>query len=415
MVVAYRIDQQRLWDSLMKLAEIGSGSPIDQEGITRLSLTKSDLQARAALVDLMEEVGLEVRIDTVGNIIGRWEGTDRTAPVVLTGSHIDTVQQGGIFDGALGVLGAIEAIRTLMEAGVQLKHSIEVVSFLDEEGTRFGTGYIGSKAMAGELMENVFDLTDDDGITYREAFLQANLDPKLYREATRNKGEIKAYIEMHIEQGKVLEEHGLSVGIVTDIQGPLWLDITIIGSADHAGATPMNMRRDAALAMAEIILDIEAIARKYDGVGTVGKMTIEPGGVNIIPGKASFSVDLRHVDKIKRAEMVDAVYESVEKACRKRNAQHLIDIKKDVDPTSCSEEIIQVFEEACQDLTIPTMKLQCGAGHDSLIMSKMTKMGMIFIRSKDGVSHNPKEWSSKEDCATGTQVLLNTLVQLASK
>ncbi|MBP3952444.1 Zn-dependent hydrolase [Bacillus suaedae] len=415
MVVAYRIDQQRLWDSLMKLAEIGSSSPIDQEGITRLSLTKSDLQARGALVDLMEEVGLDVRIDTVGNIIGRWEGTDSTAPAVLTGSHIDTVQQGGIFDGALGVLGAIEAIRTLMEAGVQLKHSIEVVSFLDEEGTRFGTGYIGSKAMAGELKENVFDLIDDDGITYREAFLQANLDPALYKDATRNKGEIKAYIEMHIEQGKVLEEQGLSVGIVTDIQGPLWLDITITGSADHAGATPMNMRKDASLTMAEIILNIETIAKKYDGVGTVGKMTIEPGGVNIIPGKASFSVDLRHVDKVKRAEMVDAVYESVERACQKRNAQYLIDIKKDVDPTSCSEEIIQVLEGACQDLTIPTMKLQCGAGHDSLIMSKMTKMGMIFIRSKDGISHNPKEWSSKEDCATGTQVLLNTLVQLASK
>ncbi len=397
----------------MELGNIGLTSSNKAEGLTRLSLSKEDLAARSYLIKLMEEAGLEVRVDPIGNIFGKLNGSKKTAPVVLSGSHIDTVHQGGMFDGALGVLGAIEAVRTIKEAGINLTHTIEVVSFTDEEGTRFGTGYIGSKAMAGVLEEKIFTLEDDDGITYREAILNAGLDPLSYKEATRKKEEVKAYIEMHIEQGKVLEEHNMSVGIVTDIQGPIWLEVTLIGNPDHAGATPMHMRKDAALAMAEVLLEIETIATTYKGVGTVGKIKVEPGGVNIIPGKVSFSVDLRHVNKELRTEMVNKVFESLDRVSNRRRIHAHIDVKKDVDPASCSKEIVQLLEEVCSELSIPTKKIQCGAGHDSLIMANYTKMGMIFVRSKDGISHNPKEWTDLEDCAVGTQVLFETLVKLA--
>jgi allantoate deiminase len=311
------------------------------------------------------------------------------------------------------VLGAVEAIRSIKESGIELTHSIEVVSFTDEEGTRFGTGYIGSKGMSGYLNEETFQLKDANGISYGEAFKQAGLDPSLYKEAVRQPKELKAYIEMHIEQGKVLEEHELAVGVVTDIQGPVWLEVTLTGYPDHAGATPMNMRKDASLAMAEIMLEVEKLATKYKGVGTVGKVKIEPGGVNIIPGKAAFSIDLRHVDKELRAAMVNCVKTAITESSAKRSVKAEIDIKKAVDPATCSSEIVEVIEKSCKELQVPTMKLQCGAGHDSLMMTNITKMGMIFVRSKDGISHNPKEWTEKEDCVIGTQVLLNTLVKLA--
>lgn len=412
MILANKINQQRLWHHLMELAEIGS-SPDNAECITRLSLSEPELKARAYIISLMEEIGLDVRVDTIGNIIGKLTGEDQTAPSVLVGSHIDTVYHGGRFDGSLGVIGAIEAVRTIIESGVTLTHSIEVVSFTDEEGSRFGTGYIGSKAMAGHLKEEIFNYKDENGISYREAFIKANLDPDNYKQAIRNPMEIKAYLEMHIEQAKVLEENDLPVGIVTDIQGPVWLDITLNGDADHAGATPMHMRKDASIAMAEIVIAIEKIATSFNGVGTVGIMKVEPGGVNIIPGKASFSVDLRHADKAVRQKMVDSVYQAIELSCDKRGIGSLVEVKKAVDPASCSNEIVNILEETCEDLNIDTMRLNCGAGHDSLIMSKITKMGMIFVRSKDGISHNPKEWSSSDDCAAGTEVVYHSLLNLA--
>lgn len=412
MIKTTKINEERLWKTLMKLAEIGA-SPNEEEGITRLSLTEEELEAKQYIIRLMKDIGLDVRMDTVGNVIGKLVGSDPMAPSVLVGSHIDTVFHGGRFDGSLGVLGAIEAVRSIIDANVTLTHSIEVVSFTDEEGSRFGTGYIGSKAMVGVLQEKTFELKDTKGVSYREAFLHAKLDPTKYKEAIRQPNDIKAYIEMHIEQAKVLEEMDLSVGIVTDIQGPVWLNVTLEGDADHAGATPMTMRKDALIAMAEVIIEVEKIARNHGGVGTVGYVKVEPGGVNIIPGKASFTIDLRHVNKTERRKMVESVFQSVKKTCRKRTIEWNIDVKKEVDPTSCSPEIVSVFEEACNELNFPVKKLQCGAGHDSLIMSKITQMGMISVRSKDGISHNPKEWTSRKDCADGTALLFQSLVKLA--
>ncbi|WP_084034742.1 Zn-dependent hydrolase [Anaerobacillus alkalilacustris] len=413
MIATYQINQQRLWSSLQKLATFGASENISEEGITRLSLQKEDLAARKYVIELMKEAGLSVKVDVVGNIIGSLKGVDQTKPIVMTGSHIDTVYQGGRFDGALGVLGAIEAVRSIKESGIKLQNTIEVVSFTDEEGTRFGTGYIGSKAMAGELDETILQLRDDEGVSYEEAFCQAGFQPERYKEAIRNKEAIKAFIEMHIEQGKVLEGNNLAIGIVTSIQGPVWMEVTFEGHADHAGATPMNMRYDSGLAMAEVMLDVEKIATQYGGVGTVGKLRIEPGGVNIIPGISKFSIDLRHIDKTKRIDMVYKVREAIHQVSNKRGVSAKVDVKKSVDPKVCSPKVMEAIEEACHQLDQPTMKLQCGAGHDSLIMANITEMGMIFVRSKDGISHHPKEWTDTEDCAIGTQVLFNTLVNLA--
>ncbi|MFA9557796.1 Zn-dependent hydrolase [Evansella sp. AB-rgal1] len=407
----YKINEERLWNSLMDLAQIGALP--EKQGVTRLSLSEADLEGRKFLIQLMKDCGLHVRIDKVGNIIGKLEGCDNQAPIVMTGSHIDTVYEGGKFDGTLGVLGALEAVRTIKEKEIRLTHSIEVVSFTDEEGTRFGTGYIGSKGMVGKLDESYFRLQDDLGTSYEEAFLQANLNPSEFEKARKQRGQIKAFIEMHIEQGKVLEDHDVPIGIVTNIQGPIWLEVAIQGSADHAGATPMNIRNDASLAMAEIMLQVESIAKEFDGVGTVGKLKVEPGGVNIIPGKAVFTIDLRHGDIVIRSKMVEKMYEAVEVACRKRGAKATIEVKKDVAPAKCSDELIKVLVKSCSEAKVVPYKLPCGAGHDSLLLSEITDIAMIFVRSKHGISHNPKEWSSKEDCAKGTQVLLQTLLHLA--
>ncbi|WP_413378869.1 Zn-dependent hydrolase [Alkalihalobacillus sp. 1P02AB] len=413
MIASMQINKKRLWETIERLNQIGKDPLYPDKGNTRLSLSKEDLLARELLIKLMKEVGLSVKVDAVGNIIGRLEGANPKAPVVMTGSHIDTVYQGGKFDGTLGVLGAIEAVRRLKELEIQLEHPIEVVSFTDEEGTRFGTGYIGSRAMAGELKLPTLELKDDSGITLFEALKTAGLEPEKFKECIREKKELKAFIEMHIEQGKVLEENHLAVGVVTHIQGPVWLQVELVGSTDHAGATPMHMRKDASLAMAEMMLAVEQMAIKYDGVGTVGKLHIEPGGVNIIPGRAEFSVDMRHVDYKKRAEMIEELHLLFKEISERRGVLVKVEVNKEVDPATCSPALVQSIVDTCGELKIPTMTLPCGAGHDSLMMTKITEMAMIFVRSKGGISHNPLEWSSIEDCTTGTEVLFQTLYKLA--
>jgi len=404
------INQDRLWNTIMELGTIGK---TENNGVTRLSLSEEDLQARKYIIDLMKEAGLEVRVDEVGNIIGKLVGMDDELPVVLTGSHIDTVVDGGMFDGALGVLGGIEALRTIKESGVTLNHSIEIVSFTDEEGARFGSGFIGSKGMTGELEEKYFSLTDKNGVSYEKAFENANLDFTNFSLAKRTKESIKAYVELHIEQGRVLEMEDLPVGIVTEVQGPAWMDVHIKGQADHAGATPIDLRKDASLAAAEIMLLVEEIAVKWQGVATVGQMEFKPGNANIIPESVHFSVDFRHTNKQKRDYMEHDILNALQEITKKRNVDFSTSIQMKVDPMKCSSNIVREIEQSCRETKLPVFKMKCGAGHDAQILGKITDFGMIFIRSKDGLSHNPQEWSSKEDCAKGTQVLCHTLVRLA--
>jgi allantoate deiminase len=412
MGLTYQANGERVWQHIMELAEIGRTG----EGVTRLSLTPEDLKARERLIEWMREAGLHVRVDGAGNIIGRLDGLDPTLTPVMAGSHIDSVLNGGKFDGPLGVLGALEAVRVISEHGIPIQRSIEIVSFTDEEGARFPAGFIGSKGMVGALTtHDLQHLRDAAGVSYDEAFRAAGLDPTSYSEAKREKDSVYAYVELHIEQGKVLERENLPVGIVTHIAGPMWIEVTVRGEAGHAGTTPMNLRHDAGLGAAELMLFVEQVAKQNGGVGTIGRLQLSPGGTNIIPGTATLTIDLRHTDKETRDEMASLIQAKAYSICESRGLELDWTVKQAVDPVPCSPRIVNVAESACQACGFPYKRMVSGAGHDAMILSQITDVAMIFVRSKDGISHNPKEWSSLEDVTCGVNVLLETIVRLANE
>lgn len=408
------INAERLWDRLMQLGTIGT---CEAGGITRLSFSPEERAAKDLIAGFMKEAGLTVREDEVGNLIGRKEGKNPAAPVVLIGSHIDSVPSGGNFDGPLGVLAGVEVLQTMIEQGVETEHPIEVLAFTDEEGTRFGFGMIGSRGIAGSLTQDELLLPQDgQGISIAEAMRNSGLDPEKIKGAARTPESVKAYVELHIEQGKVLESRGLSVGVVSGIAGPLWVKFVLEGEAGHAGATPMNLRRDPLTAAAEVMLCIEReAARMPISVGTVGKMQVFPGGVNIIPGRVEFSLDLRDIDEAIRDEVEQRIMSEAEAICARRNVGLTVELLQKVPPVACSEMIQDAIREACAAEGLETMTLPSGAGHDGMQLLDLCPVGMIFARSRDGISHNPAEYTSKEDCGNGAQVLYRTVLSLASE
>jgi allantoate deiminase len=396
----------------MQLSSIGTQ---EVGGITRLSFSPEERAAKDLVTGFMKEAGLSVREDEAGNLIGRKEGTNPNAPVVLIGSHLDSVPSGGNFDGPLGVLSGVEALQTMNEQGVETEHPIEVIAFTDEEGTRFGYGMIGSRGIAGLLKEDELVSRDEAGISIAEAMANVGLDPAQISKAAREPGSVKAYVELHIEQGKVLESRDLSVGIVSGVAGPLWLKFILEGEAGHAGATPMNMRKDPLAAAAEVMLVIERqAARQEISVGTVGKLQVFPGGVNIIPGRVEFTLDLRDVDIQVRDQVEQAIMAEAEAICAKRGVKLQVELLQRINPAVCSEEIRSAIQAACAAEGLETITLPSGAGHDCMQLTELCPVGMIFARSKDGISHNPAEYTSKEDCGNGAQVLYRTVLSLAS-
>ncbi|WP_064202503.1 Zn-dependent hydrolase [Brevibacillus brevis] len=405
------INSDRLWDRLGQLGNIGKQ---EAGGITRLSFTPEERAAKDLVTGFMKEAGLTVREDEVGNLIGRKEGKNPAAPVVLVGSHIDSVPNGGDYDGPLGVLAGVEVLQTMQEQGIETEHPIEVIAFTDEEGTRFGYGMIGSRGIAGLIKRDELEQADKNGVTIAEAMRQTGLDPDRTSLAARTPGSVKAYVELHIEQGKVLESRGLSVGIVTGVAGPLWLNFVIEGEAGHAGATPMNLRRDPMAAAAQVMLVIEEEAgRTGTSVGTVGRLQAFPGGVNVIPGRVEFSLDLRDVDEAIRDEVEQRIYERAEAICAKRNVTLKVELLQRIAPAVCSDDIQHAVAEACEAEGLEAFRLPSGAGHDCMQLVGLCPVGMIFARSKDGISHNPAEFTTKEDCANGAQVLYRTVLSLA--
>lgn len=405
------IHAERLWDRLMRLSAVGRQ---ESGGVTRLSFTPEERAAKDLVRGFMEEAGLSVREDEAGNLIGRKEGRNPQAPVVLVGSHLDSVFNGGNFDGPLGVLAGVEVLQTMNEQGVTTEHPIEVIAFTDEEGARFSYGMIGSRAIAGLLKREELEHRDKDGISIAEAMRASGLDPDAVGRAARPKGSVKAYVELHIEQGKVLESRGLSVGVVSGVAGPLWLKFVLEGEAGHAGATPMALRRDPLAAAAEIMLVIEREARKAGtAVGTVGQVTVSPGGVNIIPGRVEFSLDLRDVDKAVRDRVEQEIVRQAEAICRERGVGLGVELLQRIPPVVCSAEIQAAALAACEALGLETITLPSGAGHDCMQLTELCPVGMIFVRSRDGISHNPAEYTSKEDCADGANVLYRTVLSLA--
>ena len=405
------VDGGRLWERLGELAEIGRH---EEGGVARLSFTPEERQAKQLVASYMREAGLAVREDAAGNLFGRREGKNPGAPAVLVGSHVDSVMNGGDFDGPLGVLGGIEVLQTMQEEGVETERPVEVVAFTDEEGARFSLGMVGSRALTGALSQEDLRHEDWEGVSIAEAMREAGLDPAGVGGAARSPDSLAAYLELHIEQGKVLEGEGLPVGVVTGIAGPVWLRLSLSGEAGHAGTTPMGARRDALAAAAEVVRIVEEEASATGStVGTVGQIEARPGGINIIPGRVDLSVDLRDIDEAVRDRAEGRIRTRAEEACGRRGVGLEFGELQRLPPAPCSEEIRASIAAACEGEGIRPFSLPSGAGHDGMHVAELCPMGMIFVRSRDGISHNPKEWSSREDCEAGCKVLYSTVLDLA--
>ena len=407
------VDGGRLWRRISELAEIGKH---EEGGVARLSFTSKERAAKDLVASYMQEAGLAVREDAAGNLFGRREGRDSRAPAILVGSHVDSVRNGGDFDGPLGVLGGIEVLQTMDEEGVQTERPVEVAAFTDEEGARFSLGMIGSRALTGALSQEDLRHEDREGVSIAEAMREAGLNPAAVGEAASSSDSLAAYLELHIEQGKVLEGEDLPVGVVTGIAGPVWLRLFLSGEAGHAGTTPMGARRDALAAAAEVvgIIEVEAAAAGST-VGTVGQIGARPGGINIIPGRVDLSLDLRDIDEAVRDRVEGRIRARAEEACGRRGIGLEFEELQRLPPAPCSEEIRATIAAACEREGIRPFSLPSGAGHDGMHVAGLCPMGMIFVRSRDGISHNPKEWSNREDCEAGCNVLYLTVLDLAKQ
>ncbi|MCP3761349.1 M20 family metallo-hydrolase [Domibacillus sp. A3M-37] len=410
----FRINNQRISNRIEELACIGKTK---NGGVTRKALTKEDDQALKLVSEWMNEAGLQVRMDHFGNLIGRKEGKNPSAPAVMIGSHIDTVPNGGKFDGTIGVLGGIEVAQIIKEENIWMEHPLEVVAFSDEEGARFQGGLFGSRGMAGKVREDEMYQKDEDGISRFEALMAFGLNPMLHDQSIRERGEIKVYLEMHIEQGPYLQTINKPVGIVTGIAGPAWLSIKVMGESGHAGTVPMPLRKDAMAGAADIISRIEQICAQDSQsatVGTVGKMMVTPGGANVIPECVEFTLDIRDIDLERRNQRISEVEQMVGKVCRERQLtfkikQHLLQA-----PVNCAAHVIKMMESIEASLAIDAPKMISGAGHDAMSMNEITDIGMIFVRCRDGISHNPNEWADVEDISKGTSLLLETALHYLS-
>jgi len=405
------VDGGRLWRRLSELAEIGKQ---ESGGVTRLSFTEEERAAKDLVASYMEEAGLAVREDAAGNLFGRREGKDPDAPTILVGSHVDSVYDGGNFDGPLGVLAGVEVVQTMQEDGVETEHPVEVVAFTDEEGARFSFGMIGSRALAGTLSPEELKHEDANGISIADAMRDYGLDPDRIEEAARQSDSLAAYAELHIEQGRGLENEGLPAGVVTGIAAPVWRRLIFTGETGHAGTTPMVLRHDALAAAAEVMAVIEDEASSTGtSVATVGQLGVEPGGINIIPGRVEISVDLRDIDEGTRDRLEDRILTRVRELCEKRGVGFETEVLQRMVPVSCSETVRGAVRAAYEGLGLEPYDLASGAAHDGMQLVRLCPIGMIFIRSRDGISHNPDEWSSEEDCATGVNVLYSTVLDLA--
>lgn len=406
------INGTRLNDRIARLAGFGQ---TPDGGVTRPTFTPAYLEAAETVAGWMGEAGLVVRRDAVGNLIGRREGGPAGLPAVALGSHIDTVLGGGRYDGALGVLSALEVAQVLHEDGVTLRHPLEVVSFIEEEGTRWATAMLGSRFMLGHISEEfVRERADRQGVTISEALASAGLDPSRFREAARRPDEFHAYVELHIEQGAVLESLNLPVGAVTGIAGPLFLALRLHGRADHAGATPMHLRRDALVAASRLVLAAQEapVSASSTAVATVGRLEVSPGAINAIPGEVFMTFDLRDIVEASRDRLEQDIRAEIARVAGAAGLTYeLQELTRHV-PVLLPEHMVGTVCHAIEAAGLPIHRLPSGAGHDAQIMAEVTDTAMIFVRSREGVSHNPREYSSPEDIVAGAEVLYHTVVAL---
>lgn len=406
-----QINSERLNLHLAELAKFGK---IGDTGVCRPALSPIEKEAFELVSTWMKEAGMAVRIDHFGNLIGRMEGKDTSAPVLMIGSHLDSQPYGGRYDGPAGVLAGIEAVATLKEQGIIPERPIEVISFCDEEGWRFNRGLFGSRGILGKLEESDLERKDQDGITREQALKDFGCDPAKFAESQYRPGSIHAFLELHIEQGPVLDKADLPVGVVSGISGPLWWSVKLKGFAGHAGSVPMAMRQDAMLGMSAITLALNEIASQdpeAPTVGTVGNVQVFPNSRNIIAEEVTFTVDLRDIDQHRRDRYEKQLRQRIDDICEKYNLEYEIQEDTNSEPRYCADWIKEIMHEESKRMSLNPPELMSGPFHDALMLSYACDYGMIFVRCKDGISHNPAEYSSPEDLALGTELLYRTMLR----
>ena len=410
------IDAKRFERNFNAISEFGA---LKGGGLTRLAFSKEDLEAREFLINLIEKNGFKLKIDNVGNIFAIYdEGCEADAKPVCVGSHIDSVPNGGFYDGTLGVMAGLEALSSIKEAGIRLKRPLWLINFCCEESSRFKTATIGSKIISGKLsQQRLHELKDEDGISLFEAMSAAGFKPQNLDEAILKENSLHAYLELHIEQGPVLERSAISVGVVSGIAAPIRFEITIQGKADHSGATPMNMRSDALLAASHIIIAANKFAKnKKTAVATVGYVHAKPGVLNVVPGEARLGVDLRDIDKASLEELNLELRNFIkELSCELKFSYEIRELSSD-EPVKLSEHAINLLEDEAKKLGIKTLTLPSGAGHDAMNLIKLaSSVGMLFIPCVDGISHNTKEAINFADAVAATKILTNALIRLSNE
>lgn len=414
------VSEDRLRTDIERNGEFGRIDAKVGWGRTVRTGSEANRQAREYLRDRMEDAGLNVRVDAVGTIAGRWTpaSADPDAAPVAAGSHLDSVPEGGIFDGPLGVYAALESVRAMQDAGVEPTRPIEVVSFTEEEGGTFGGGLLGSSVAVGQRsVEDALALTDGDGRTL-EIVLEGI---GFLGEGRIDASEWDAWLELHVEQHDRLERAGVSAGVVTTITGITHCEATIEGEANHAGATPMDRRTDALAAASEFVLDVERAANEVveeqseTAVGTVGSLSVEPNATNVVPGRVEMGIDIRDIEYDSMNAIADAATESLTRLEDERGVETDFERGLDLEPTPMSERCRRAFHDAGDEAGIETLDLHSGAAHDTMHVADVTDAALLFAPSRDGISHNPREWTDWADCANATCVLAGAIADLTSR
>jgi len=412
-IMQITINSKQLYGELDKLASFTDAPP---PAVTRVVFSTVDLAARAYIRELCRAANLIVRVDAVGNLFARWVGSEPGLAAIGTGSHTDAIPFAGAYDGTVGVLGGLEAIRALQRAGFQPRRSIELLMFTSEEPTRFGIGCLGSRLLSGSLQAGrAKTLTDKEGQSLDQVRTAAGFTGTL-DDVVLPEGYYEAFLELHVEQGPVLEARNIPVGVVTAIAAPASLRIWLDGEGGHAGTVLMPQRHDAFLAASEISLAVESVVKStgaIDTVGTVGVCDVFPGAVNSIPSRVKIEIDVRDIDGARR----DAVLRAIDEACGRVTERRGVKLKKEVlnadPPAHSGRRALNALNQSCERCGISPFPLPSRAYHDSLFMSRITEVGMLFVRCREGVSHRPDEYASADDVATGTRVLADALAQLS--
>ena len=406
----YTVSKERLLKNLKKLSVFGINK---NNGNDRVAYSDYDVQAREYLKEYMKNLGLKVHVDYAANIIARKEGSNKKLKPIIFGSHIDAVPNGGHYDGPLGVISGIEALETILDNKIITSHPLELIIFTNEEG-----GVFGSRALAGKLNNDALEIKTASGFTNGEGVDRLGGNQKRIFEVTKSSNDYHAFVELHIEQGNILNKNNIDIGVVTGIVGLKWWDVTITGFANHAGTTPMDERKDPMIAAADFILLVKNIINEIPGnqVGTVGKIEAYPGAPNVIPGEVKLSLEIRDLDESK----IDFLFREIEKkakiiASNNETTISFSSIDINASPALMNKQIQSLIIDAANELNYSFKKMPSGAGHDAQDMAIIVPSGMIFIPSVDGISHSPKEFSSDEDVYKGANILLNTILKLDKK